>query len=367
MWSLPDIKRMNEEAVKNVRATPREIYAALDEYVIGQNEAKMALSVIVHRHYHQLLTADGKISPANILLFGPTGVGKTHLIRTLAAFLEVPVAFVSANDYTETGYIGRSVGDMVEELYRKAGGNRKKAEQGIIFIDEIDKLAAKVSYIGVRDISGRSVQEELLDLLESDGPRKFSCGVHLNKEAELDISRIMFIAAGAFDGLIRAVREKHREKSGIGFNSVEASSALPESAGFSIETSDFEDYGLIPELLGRFPVICPLVPLSRNDLVRIMIEPENSILKEYHDYLYSFGVEVEFKKRALEMVAEIAQQSNTGARGLRSVLEKVLQPYFFRLGNNQKVNSRIIIDEKTVKLRARYANRAVPSSFSSGC
>ncbi|MCX5641901.1 MAG: AAA family ATPase [Candidatus Omnitrophica bacterium] len=366
MWSLPDIKTMNAEAVKNVKRTPKEIYAALDEYVIGQNEAKMALSVAVHRHYHQLLTPNCKISPANILLIGPTGVGKTHLVRTLADILQVPVAFVSANDYSETGYIGRSVGDMVRELYLKASENRGAAEHGIIFIDEIDKLAANSYCSSDRDVSGRSVQEELLDLLESGGLRKFSCGFNLKEEVELDASKILFIAAGAFDGLNQAVREKHRRKSAIGFSLAEAGAVLPESVGFSIEPADLDDYGLIPELLGRFSVICSLVPLSRNDLVRIMVEPEDSILKEYQEYLHSFGVEIKFQKRALEMVAEIAQERNTGARGLRSVLEKVLQPYFFGLEDNQQMNSRIIIDEKTVQLRLRHVHHAIASSFSLG-
>ncbi|MDO9527523.1 MAG: AAA family ATPase, partial [Syntrophales bacterium] len=275
-------------------------------------------------------------------------MGKTYLVRTLAAFLKVPVAFTSANEYSETGYVGRSVGDMVEELYKKAGENRKKAEQGIIFIDEFDKLAERGSdfdHNTNRDVSGRSVQEELLDLLESDGSRTVSFGKHLNQEMEFDTSRILFIAAGAFNGLDRIVKKNRHQKTGIGFVSAKTSSASLENAGSSIESTDLESYGLIPELLGRFPVICSLAPLSEDNLTHIMVEPKDSILEEFQGYFRSFGVEVEFKEGALKKIAHIAAERGTGARGLRSVLEAVLQPYLFKLEDNNggQPGKRIII------------------------
>lgn len=346
-------KEKEKEVLLKKAPLPRETYAALDKYVIGQNEAKTALSIAVHRHYHQLLTPEGKISPSNILMVGPTGVGKTYLIRTLAAFLQVPVAFVSANEFTETGYVGRSVGDIIGELHRKAGGSRKKAEQGIIFIDEIDKLAERGSAFGHnsnRDVSGRSVQEELLDLLESSGSRKVSFGKHLNREVECDTSRILFIAAGAFNGLDQIVKENCRQKGRIGFIPTKTSLSSLENTGSSIDPANLERYGLIPELLGRFSVICSLAPLSEDNLTHIMVEPKDSLLEEFQGYFRSFGVEVKFKKEATKEIAKIAMGRGTGARGLRSVLEAVLQPHFFKLENNNggQLGKRIIIDEKAV-------------------
>ncbi|MDO9529570.1 MAG: AAA family ATPase, partial [Syntrophales bacterium] len=236
----------------------------------------------------------------------------------------------------------------------KAGGNRKKAEQGIIFIDEIDKLAEQSSdfdHYSNRDVSGRSVQEELLDLLESGGSRNVLFGNHLQQQMELDTSRILFIAAGAFNGLDRIVKENRRWKAGIGFVSAKTSSAFSENVGSSIGPADLESYGFIPELLGRFPVICSLASLSENNLASIMVEPKNSILGEYQKYFRSFGMEVEFKEGALKKIAQIAAERGTGARGLRSVLEAVLQPYLFAVGDSgsQAIEKQVTIDEKMVE------------------
>lgn len=345
-------KRKEEPAIKKA-PQPRETYAALNKCVIGQDKTKIALSVAVHRHYHQLLTPNCKISPTNIMMVGPTGVGKTFLVRTLADFLGVPVAFTSANEYSETGYVGRSVGEMVEELKRKSGGSRKKAEQGIIFIDEIDKLAERASYFdhnSNRDVSGRSVQEELLDLLESGGPRNFSYGKHLHHQIEFDTSKILFIAAGAFNGLDKVTLENRREKAEVGFVPTKISVASPKDTNSSIEPAELESYGLIPELLGRFPVICHLAELSAEDLVRIMVEPKDSIVQEYRELFRSFDVEIEFKTEALKEVARIAAERGTGARGLRSVLETTLQPYLFKLADNKdgQTEKCIVINEKSV-------------------
>jgi len=321
---------------------PSEIYNVLSRKVIGQEEAKRVLSIAAFHHY-QNIKVENRLKAGNIILIGPTGVGKTYLVRTLAEYLKVPVVFCSANEFSETGYVGKSVSDIIGELWGKADSDSEKAGKGIIFIDEIDKIAtcsSILSHHSNRDVSGRSVQEELLDILESSGKRTFSYGPFLHNKVTMDASKILFIAAGAFDGLETMCQRKLHV---MGF----AVTNEWKNDGYSqIETEDLINYGLIPEFVGRFSAIVPLSHLDKEDLIRVMGEPEDSILSQYREYFRQFGVELEVKLPALEKIAALALERKTGARGLRSILDVILRPYLFNLTGENCDASRIVIDER---------------------
>ncbi len=339
------VSKIEDIPKENIPKSPKEIYDVLSRKVIGQEEAKKVLSTSIFHHY-QIIMGNTELRSGNILLIGPTGVGKTYLVRTLTDCFNVPVVFCSANEFTETGYVGKSVGDIIDELLDKANCDIIRAERGIVFIDEIDKIATRGSFFqhySDRDVSGRSVQEELLDLLESTGRKTFRYGPYLNKQVPLDISKVLFIAAGAFDGL-ETIHQEKRRKQPIGF--VATHSEKIDRVYNQIEVEDLINYGLIPELVGRFSTIVSLSPLSKEDLVRIMVEPEETILKNYKNYFMHFGIELEVERPVLEKIAELAYERKTGARGLRSILESLLRPYCFSVSNNQHKKARLVICEK---------------------